>query len=70
VGKTGILKKNLFVWDYNIYVAGERRTSLWQNVRTVGTLAGKIANSESLGLPVPARSAEINGSDGKFRVRE
>jgi hypothetical protein len=31
-------------------------------------LAGKIANSETLGLPALARNAETNGSDGKFRV--
>jgi hypothetical protein len=32
-------------------------------------LAGKTANLETCGLPVLAQSAEINGSDGKFRIR-
>jgi hypothetical protein len=69
VGKTGILKKNLFVWDYSIYMERGRGTSGWRNVRTVGMSAGKTANLETLGLPVPAQSAEINGSDGKLDSR-
>jgi hypothetical protein len=28
VGKTGILKKNLFAWDYSIYMERERRDQL------------------------------------------
>lgn len=38
-------------------------------MRTVGTRGGKTAKAEKLGLPVLVQSANMNGSDGRFRVR-
>jgi ssDNA-binding Zn-finger/Zn-ribbon topoisomerase 1 len=48
VGKTGILKKNLFVWDYNIYMERERRTSIMakcENCRYAGRKNRKFGDA-------------------------